>query len=140
LSDLGRLLSDDEMETVVVMSDRIVACPGEPAGTSVGRRHGLDGVDDVAVLVSLTFVFKTSGCRRRSLLRGFHPRLAMARLFDATLAKEDFHATLQTGMTSDGWTFKGIPIEIRNWQSFLFSRVVAIFQLPFCSAESPTSQ
>jgi hypothetical protein len=43
----------------------------------------------------------------------------MARLFDGTLAKDCFHAVLQSGIASDGRMFAGMPIDIRNWESAL---------------------
>jgi hypothetical protein len=125
------------------MSERTVAWEDVPAGTvmvAVGRISCGGVVVYVVVSLVTTFVFKTSDFLRRPLFRGCHPRLEMAHLFGCTLAKDCFHALLTIGSMSDVRIFTGMPIMIRNWESFFLSRVVAIFQLPFCLAESPTCQ
>ena len=85
-------------------------------------------------------MFKISGDDRRAQLRSPHPILAIA-LFPHSARANDFSQDLQViGTMSVFVIIMLMPIHVLKITNSLLYAVVAIFQEPFCSGESPNFQ
>jgi hypothetical protein len=130
----GVVKSDMTVElspSVTIWLGRMLIVVGIPSGCAAAAGES----SSIRIMI---FVLITSGCSSSTLFNGFQPRRVIAHLLHSTHAKDRRLALFARGRMSVLLIATGIPILVFKTTNSHLYFVVAIFQEPFCSAESPT--